>query len=581
MRFCTNCGDKLEDNIRFCTNCGAKINVEPIAFDDVKTVFAETVEVPPAPRPVVNEVPPAPQPVVNEAPPAPQPTYNMNDIGFQNVNMQSYDNQVYVNQQYPVNLQQGSYIEQAMEQVTEKKKSSKKIIIALVSVAIIVIIGAGAALFGRYYFSPAKKFERALSNGYKALVEKNWEEALESFDKAIVMDNDSFNAYYGKLQACLEIDDQEQKEEVYAEVIDVIEGLDEEAIEENQEDIVEIYLESTNSVYADDEEKAVTILEKGYNLTADDKIKGKLIDIYADNVYDSIESEDFDNAFAKVDKLIKLDEKDKKVQKVASELINKRINDLFENKDFAAVRELYGVYGEVIATTDFESVIAQIDEIEAKDKKMNDFMQKVYDNMLTEDFAAMSKIDGSEEAEEIASMIEGDNHYYIPSGEASGTGVGLCKFGDGGYYFYFGNIENGIKSGKGNAYILMLNNGSYRYLSGEWKNDAPNGNCVLKVVGSVMNTSGDEYNETLAGNMKNGLWDGYISDKVYSNGTTFYLDFEAKDGLPVEFLTDEFNEKFGYDEEYVYAYDIDSNGYITWATLGYENDTLGWNGFES
>lgn len=59
MKYCTNCGTQLEDNVSFCPNCGTPVNAQPAQP-------AQTVYTQPAPQP-------APQAQTIYAQPAPQP----------------------------------------------------------------------------------------------------------------------------------------------------------------------------------------------------------------------------------------------------------------------------------------------------------------------------------------------------------------------------------------------------------------------------------------------------------------------------------------------------------------------------
>ena len=60
-KFCTNCGNALEENVKFCTGCGKAVEAEPVVEE---TPAAPVVEEAPAP-PAVEEAPAA---VAVEAP---------------------------------------------------------------------------------------------------------------------------------------------------------------------------------------------------------------------------------------------------------------------------------------------------------------------------------------------------------------------------------------------------------------------------------------------------------------------------------------------------------------------------------
>lgn len=74
MKYCTQCGQPIDDNALFCTNCGNKVAPAEAPAPEAatpETVRENIVEPEPAPAPVYTE--PAPVPVYTQQP---QATYN-------------------------------------------------------------------------------------------------------------------------------------------------------------------------------------------------------------------------------------------------------------------------------------------------------------------------------------------------------------------------------------------------------------------------------------------------------------------------------------------------------------------------
>ena len=468
-----------------------------------------------------------------------------------------------------------SDIEKALDKSDEasaNKKSKVKIIVG----TIVGLIAAAAIVFAIIFFLPQNRVTRALDTGYKFLSEEQWEEAIVSFDKAIAIDNNCIKAYAGELQAYVAIGDQERLEDFYEAAIDMLDSVDDMLIEENQDEVIELYL-GAKKVYTKDLEKVAEILEEGLEKTGDNKIKEELVDTYVEIADGYVGSGDYEKALKIIDRLLELDEKANSVQECGENCLNKYMEYLFSQHRFDEIRALINKYKDKIPGAAYGDYLSRIAEVEAKEAQINALMQKVYDAMAAEDFATMCEIDGSDEAQEVYELIDGDNYAYIPSGAATGTGSVLCKF-DRGYYFYYGDVANGVKTGNGIAFISQEGDG-YKVMRGSWSGDKPNGQVAIKAIGDRFADSKSSFNSDESGTMINGLWDGFVDSKIYWAGQTFNVSFSATEGRITEDKTAEFNRKFGYNEKrFVFAYDGQPYGYFVWSFLSDPNHTIGWYG---
>ena len=223
------------------------------------------------------------------------------------------------------------------------------------------------------------------------------------------------------------------------------------------------------------------------------------------------------------------------------------------------------------ATDTTQTTVDVISPVNAADA--SDFIKKVYALMSAQDYTSMLEVDGSDEAVAYVNAMVSDRAVYTPDGSGNGVGAGVYKFGDGGYYFYYGGYAGGGRTGDG---IIFMDCGDYYYLfTGAWSNDAPNGNGTVKWVyldGSI--------DVTATGNLVNGLWDGSVSRITYSAeyDYNFDLSFTANNGVVDQDLTQEYSDfvngnagsfdasAYVNEGEKVYAYDVH------WYTVSYYDE---------
>ncbi|MGN0413417.1 MAG: hypothetical protein ACI4FV_10315, partial [Lachnospiraceae bacterium] len=147
------------------------------------------------------------------------------------------------------------------------QQKSKKPVIILAAIAGVVSILAvvAAVLVYTMFMTPEKRLEHQLELGNRYLEEADYDSALAAFDKAIEIDKKSIKAYAGGIAARKELDDTEQLQEFYEKTLDVMEDLDEDILEDNEDDVIDIYCDA-GTVYEEEPEKAMDALESGYKL---------------------------------------------------------------------------------------------------------------------------------------------------------------------------------------------------------------------------------------------------------------------------------------------------------------------------
>lgn len=461
-----------------------------------------------------------------------------------------------------------------------KKKLGKKqwgIIGAVAAVVLALAIGLGI------YNAPVNRLNRQLSLGNKYLEEQKYEEAALAFEQAIAIDDRCMQAYAGGIEAYLNTGDTENLEKMYEKAMGVIGELDEEFLTENMDAVVDIYLYA-DEVYGNTE-KAAQILEEAMEITGQNpEIEEELVNVYLELAEKYTGDGAHEKALECYDRLLELAGENEQVLTGLESCLKQYIDVLMEEKRYDEIRKLAEKYGNVVKNIDFEAILARIAELERIEAENRAFMQKVYELMEAKDYESMHGVDGSEEATAFVERMTGEFYSYIPEDSESrnGTGAGVYKFGEGGYYFFYGQYEDGKRAGNGVSFCNSTK-GGYEVFTGEWKEDAPNGQGEIVTSYDTFATSGGAFSATLRGNFVNGLCDGDIERIITSGGQEFDVSFSADNGVPVEDKTEEFYEMRPWADEipdnaYVYAYDIKGDRYVwSWVET---DETIGVVGYE-
>lgn len=467
-------------------------------------------------------------------------------------------------------------------ETTDSPKKKKPIALIIAAVVVLIALAAGIGI----YNTPANRLSRQLDLGHKYLENEQYEEAVLAFERAIAIDDRSLEAYAGALEAYLGKGDQGETEAFYDRTLTVLSGLDDEFIAQNMDYTVEIYL-AADDVYENNPEKAAEVLEDGLVKTGENQeIKDHLIKDYQQTAKEKAAGAAYEEALTVYDRLLKLDNTNAETISGLCDCLNPYIDVLMENRQYDKIRELADKYKDVAVYVDFASILAKIEELEKIEAENRAFMQKVYDLMAAEDYEGMHGVDGSEEAAAFVERMESDRYIYFPEGNASqsGTAAGVYLFGEGGYYFYYGDVVNGERKGIGTEF--MNRDSGYYIFTGEWDKDAPNGEGVVNIIGGMGNGGGGQYSAVGKGMLVNGLWDGFVEYILTeeSSGGDFDLSFTAQNGRPTEDRTEEYLADWGWTDEledgsYVFAYDYHQNTGDAWWWMIEEGNLVGTVGF--
>ena len=468
-------------------------------------------------------------------------------------------------------------------EIPANQKKKKWLLYVIVATAVLIALAVGIGI----YNTPENRLKRQLDLGYKYLEEEQYEAAALAFEQAITIDERCMEAYAGGLEAYLGAGDTNGARDFYDRTLAVISGLDPEFAASNRETIVGLYL-SVDQVYGDDPDKMAQILEDGYTLTEEEpRIKDRLIETYVGIGKEKTQGGAYEEALTVYDRLLELDSGNTETIDGLCDCLNKYIDVLMKEKRYDEIRALAEKYGDIATGVDFASVLAKIAELEKIEAENRAFMKNVYDLMAAEDYEGMHEVDGSEEAKAFVERMEGDRYIYFPDGKntLNGTGAGVYQFGEGGYYFYYGDYVDGERKGKGTEFLNERAD-EYWIFTGAWDQDAPNGEGTETVVGGVSYNSNSRYDKISTGMLSDGLWDGPVSGILTqsSNGEKFDLSFSAVKGIPTEDKTEEMRSKLWWvdvpeEGQYYYAYDYHPNTDQVWWSFGKEGEVIGIPGF--
>lgn len=125
-------------------------------------------------------------------------------------------------------------------------------------------------------------------------------------------------------------------------------------------------------------------------------------------------------------------------------------------------------------------------------------------------------------------------------------------------YVYYGEVENGMRSGEG--YWFTVYKAKAITINTSWKNDAPNGHSFTKVFYKDY-----DYYETLEGKLVNGIYEGEWIQTVYEdNAVSHQWKYTCVDGKPVI---------ISYEWKNIIAYCIPCTG-IMYHTLSTDGNTV-------
>lgn len=456
----------------------------------------------------------------------------------------------------------------------------------MIVIATIIAVLTGISV----YNTPENRLVRQMDLGYKYLVEGRYEEAIVAFENAITIDNKCIEAYAGSMEAYMHTENDENIQKAYNKALAAIENQENEIGIENIEYVIEIYM-LADKVYSNDLEQALQILEAGFWITkGNDTIKAQLIKDYLGVAEERVENEMYGESLFAFDRLLELEGDNQKILGELSEFLDKYLDILMQEGKYDEIKALADKYKDVSLKVEFEMILKEIEEIQRIEAENKTFMQEVYELMSLEDYNAMYDIYNSDKTRTFIERMEQNSYIYFPESNERmlGEGAGVYKYGEGEYYFYYGEYVEGIRKGKGVVFKNLSDYEGYRVFCGEWEQDAPNGYGEIKKSSHARNNAEVSLTMVEKGNLKNGLWDGYVEVQQYAMGTTFDLSFVAINGVPTEDKTEQFVSDTGLDpelleNEYIFAYGYGyTNNWRGWAWSFVTKDgTLGVPGFEN
>ncbi|MCM1122677.1 MAG: hypothetical protein NC416_08840, partial [Eubacterium sp.] len=396
------------------------------------------------------------------------------------------------------------------------------------------------------YNTPANRLHRQLDLGNRYLEEGQYEQAALVFEKAIAIDDRCMEAYLGGLRAYLGAGDMDDTQDFYERTLAMLAELDEDFLSENMDYAVELYL-AVEEVYSGDRDRIAQVLEEGYSVTGEDaRIKEKLVENYIAMGKEKTEEADYENALTAYDRLLELDSTNSEMINDLCDCLNQYIDVLMEAKQYDTIRALAEKYGDVAVNVNFTAILEQIAELERIEAENRAFMQKIYDLMAAQDYGDRmyealfyDEAHFSEETRAFLDRMEEDYYIYFPDENASLNGVGAtiyrAIYDDGTYVrIYYGDYVKGERKGSGTL-LSPQSDGSYYVFTGEWDQDAPNGEGIVTEVG-FSSDSGTRYDKVDHGMLVNGLWDGQVNAILTDSesGEEYDLSFTAVKGIPTE-----------------------------------------------
>lgn len=412
-------------------------------------------------------------------------------------------------------------------------KKKKTGLIVAICVVVVLALGAGAYFL---FFTPEKRYERKMDVAEKAMTDSNYEEAVTAYEAALGIFDDRVPAMNGLLSAQISAGESDGARENFTEFRTTITGFDADKVTENSEDIVAFY-EYADDLYSDTD-SLIDAYKEGYNLTNDNGLKKNLVTAYVDRA-DAMDNSDYENKIAAYGDALDLDSTNESALSGRKACAYAVLDDMMDAQQYDQAESFINTYADSMSDVDFSSYTEKIESERALMTARHDLMEQVISLMSASDYAGMMDVDGSDNASTVVANMDGDSYVYATDGYDSsytGKAAGVYTYStllSSGYYFYYGDYENGVRSGQGTMFVKMDGyNQAYLVYEGAWSNDKPNG---AGTETSVNEDAGDELvTVTRSGNLVDGLFDGEVTVSLVSNdeeyGGTYTGTFTASNG---------------------------------------------------
>ncbi len=482
--------------------------------------------------------------------------------------------------------QEGKMSEQQPAREAEGTKPKKKplvIVGIVIGVLLALAIGTGA-IYARN--TPERRLERQLELGEKYLEEMDYEQAVAAYRAALEIDPRCTEAYLGGIRACDGMGDGTGLEELYTDAMSSMQELEPEQLEAQLENVVQIVVYA-DKAYLGAPEKVVSALEKGHELTGgNDQVTDALVDGYLELAKSLQAAKDYDGELSVYNKLLELrpenntalEQRKNRVEAYLGELIaageldkagqliekyeetvpkegfENYLEELIASGELDKAEAFIQKYRDVFQDVDFETYAEQVTDVREMLQVRETVMRELYGLMTAGEYVDCAELDGSEEADAVVTALEGQPCLYTEEGQVTdytGKAVGLHPFGQGGYYFYYGDYVDGMQEGQGTYFISGSN--YYQLYEGFWQGGKPNGSGTVTRYQrqSEEEEYGAYYIKEDKGTFRDGLYDGAfsVSIKDYSNNGLIFTGSYTVDNGSAPDVFDQYKEFFyGYDE---------------------------------
>lgn len=382
------------------------------------------------------------------------------------------------------------------------RKKTKRIIAAGIVAAVLICLGvATSVLFG----SSPIHVKMELYLGQRFLDSEQYDRAISAFNTAIKIDSKCIDAYVGKLEGYHGKGSQKALQKYYNGLIKTVSKWDEDYLDDVSDDISYIVLDCQN-IYADAPEKQFEILEKGMELTDENKeVEEAFVDTGIDISELLRKKEEYEESLAIYDKILEYSD-DEKVTKGLTDCLNEYINLLFELHDYDRIKELSDKYG--IFVDEMKDYREQAETYENYFNLLMDCLSEIAQECQQGDYYSAFEIMHTDRYYEVISYVDelGEiRAFETEYGKVGVYNVSPTPFGT--HMIYYGDYSGEIRSGNG-VWLGYLDGHNF-YSVGEWTNDMPNGKQSVREWSNQLEES--VIYRDITGSVINGLWDGPVT----------------------------------------------------------------------
>lgn len=359
-----------------------------------------------------------------------------------------------------------------------KPSKGRKLIMAIIAVAAVLLaVAVGIGI----YNAPANRLGRHLELANKYLLEMKYEQAIVEFDKAIAIDPMSVEAYLGKAEAYVDLDDISM---------------------------------------------AIETLETGFDRSQGNAdIKQKLVELYFVVIEENRQNADYEEELKIYDRLLELVPDEEQMIDGLCECLKAYIEILLEQERYDEIRALAEKYRSVAVHVDFDAILARIREIEEYRALVKNILTRIAGSCSEERYDEVFRLMHSEEYGAFLAKIDELSDTYVSETEYGKIGVYKVEsqvYGN--YMIYYGGFADEKRQGEG-AWLGFYDNNNYM-ARGTWESDVPQGEFTVREWSSIM--AGNVVYRVVSGNIDDGLWNGEVLWK-------FEMDSGVTHSYPVSF----------------------------------------------